>query len=238
MSPSTSGEPKTPALQPYSATNISSRPPGDPGPHGQIAHESDAGGTAYPQAAGGTAYPQAADDPDAFDATVDRSALLGGAGPPSVSAVSVLAVLCPAGHVSPPHQTTCRTCGRLVPTQEPFSTPRPTLGVLRLSRGDLVSLDRGVILGRAPSVDPAIPVASRPHVVKVASPLRDVSRNHLEVILEGWHVMVRDLGTTNGTTVTLPGRGPVQLVGHDQQVLEPGAIVALADEVTFTYDVG
>ena len=50
--------------------------------------------------------------------------------------------------------------------------------------------------------------------------------------------MVRDLGTTNGTTVTLPGRGPVQLVGHDQQVLEPGAIVALADEVTFTYDVG
>lgn len=78
----------------------------------------------------------------------------------------------------------------------------------------------------------------RPHVVKVASPLRDVSRNHLEVILEGWHVMVRDLGTTNGTTVTLPWSRPVQLVGHDQQVLEPGAIVALADEVTFTYDVG
>lgn len=184
------------------------------------------------------AVPQAADDPDAFDATVDRSALLGGAQALSASAVSVLAVLCPAGHVSPPHQATCRTCGRPVPTQEPFSTPRPTLGVLRLSTGDVVTLDRGVLMGRAPSVDPSTPLASRPHVVKVASPLRDVSRNHLEVILEGWHVMVRDLGTTNGTTVTLPGRGPVRLVGHDQQVLEPGAIVALADEVTFGFEVG
>lgn len=182
--------------------------------------------------------PSAADDPDAFDATVDRSALLGGVPTPSVSTVSVLAVLCPAGHVSPPHQATCRTCGRPVPTQEPFSTPRPTLGVLRLSTGDVVTLDRGVLMGRAPSVDPATPLASRPHVVKVASPLRDVSRNHLEVILEGWHVMVRDLGTTNGTTVTLPGRGPVRLVGHDQQVLEPGAVVALADEVTFGFEVG
>ena len=33
------------------------------------------------------------------------------------------------------------------------------------------------------------------------SPERDVSRNHVEVILEGWHVLIRDLGTTNGTTV-------------------------------------
>jgi hypothetical protein len=179
------------------------------------------------------------EDPDAFDATVDRSALLAEAGAaPIVSAVSVLAVLCPAGHVSPPHASTCRTCGREVPAQEPFSTPRPALGVLRLSTGDVVTLDRGVLMGRAPTVDPAIPVASRPHVVKVASPLRDVSRNHLEVLLEGWHVLVRDLGTTNGTTVTLPGRGPVRLVAHDQQVLEPGTLVELADEVTFSFEVG
>ena len=178
-----------------------------------------------------------ADDPEAFDATVDRSTLWGAEVPHAPSGVSVLAVLCPAGHVSPPHASTCRTCGRDVPAQEPFSTPRPPLGVLRLSTGDLVTLDRGVLLGRAPQVDPDQPVAQRPHVVRVASPQRDVSRTHLEVVLEGWHVLVRDLATTNGTTVTLPGREPLRLLPHDQQVIEPGTLVSLADEVTFTFEI-
>jgi len=194
-----------------------------------------------PEPAPTAAYPTVldpADDPEAFDATIDRSALLAAAGAPHApSGVSVLAVLCPAGHVSPPHSITCRTCGREVPAQEPFSTPRPPLGVLRLSTGDLVTLDRGVLLGRAPQVEPGLPVAQRPHVVRVASPQRDVSRTHLEVILEGWHVLVRDLATTNGTTVTLPGREPVRLLPHDQQVIEPGTLVSLADEVTFTFEI-
>ena len=71
----------------------------------------------------------------------------------------------------------------------------------------------------------------------MASPLRDVSRTHLEVILEGWHVLVRDLATTNGTTVTLPGREPMRLVAHDQQVIEPGTVVSMADEVSLTFEI-
>ena len=114
--------------------------------------------------------------------------------------------------------------------------PRPPLGVLRLSTGDVVTLDRSVLLGRAPRLADGHSAAERPHVVKVPSPERDVSRNHVEVILEGWHVLIRDLGTTNGTTVSLPGESPVRLRANDQQVLEPGSSVSMADEVSFSFE--
>jgi hypothetical protein len=176
-----------------------------------------------------------ADDPvEDVDATVDRATLLGRvpeAGP------QVLAVLCPAGHASPPHSGTCRQCGREVPPQQPFQTARPPLGVLRLPTGDVVTLDRGVLLGRSPKVNAELDAAARPHLVKVPSPQNDISRNHVEIVLEGWHVLIRDLGSTNGTTVTLPGQPPVRLRPSDQQVLEPGTVITLADEVAITFEV-
>ncbi|MEO6999310.1 MAG: FHA domain-containing protein [Terracoccus sp.] len=173
--------------------------------------------------------------------TIDRSALTearhaaqqsGDSGP------TVLAVLCSAGHPTPPHGECCRACGAGIPAQDPFTMPRPPLGVLRLSTGDVVSLDRSVLLGRAPKLDAGLTGTDRPHVVKVPSPQRDVSRNHVEVVLEGWHVLIRDLGTTNGTTVALPGDHPVRLRANDQQVLEPGSLVSMADEITFTFEAG
>jgi hypothetical protein len=149
----------------------------------------------------------------------------------------VLAVLCPAGHTSPPHSGTCRLCGREIPPQQPFQTARPPLGVLRLPTGDVVTLDRGVLLGRSPKVNAELEAAARPHLVRVTSPQNDISRNHVELVLEGWHVLIRDLGSTNGTTVTLPGQLPVRLRPSDQQVLEPGTVITLADEVAITYEV-
>jgi hypothetical protein len=148
----------------------------------------------------------------------------------------VLAVLCSSGHPTPPHGERCRVCGSGIPPQEPFAMPRPPLGVLRLSTGDVVTLDRSVLLGRAPRLSESHSAADRPHVVKVPSPERDVSRNHVEVVLEGWHVLIRDLGTTNGTTVSLPGETPVRLPANDQQVLEPGSVVSMADEISFVFE--
>jgi hypothetical protein len=171
--------------------------------------------------------------------TVDRSALLearNAALNQTFSGPSVLAVLCSSGHPTPPHSDRCRVCGTGIPPQEPFTMPRPPLGVLRLSTGDVVTLDRSVLLGRAPKLGDGLAAHDRPHVVKVPSPERDVSRNHVEVILEGWHVLIRDLGTTNGTTVTLPGETPVRLRANDQQVLEPGSLVSMADEVSFSFE--
>ncbi|MBC9820323.1 FHA domain-containing protein [Terrabacter sp. MAHUQ-38] len=178
-------------------------------------------------------------DEDETELTVDRSALLearNAAQNLTFSGPSVLAVLCSAGHPTPPHSDRCRVCGAGIPPQEPFTMPRPPLGVLRLSTGDVVTLDRSVLLGRAPRLGDGLAAHDRPHVVKVPSPERDVSRNHVEVILEGWHVLIRDLGTTNGTTVTLPGEVPVRLRANDQQVLEPGSLVSMADEVSFTFE--
>ena len=86
------------------------------------------------------------------------------------------------------------------------------LGVLRLSLGDVITLDRGVLMGRNPRTDFAGPDGEeRPHVVKLPSADGDISRTHLRVTLDGWHVLVTDLNSTNGTLVTLPGRDPQQL---------------------------
>ena len=98
-------------------------------------------------------------------------------------------------------------------------------------------LDRGVLLGRAPRVNEELPANQRPHLVRVGGPDRDISRNHAEIVLEGWHVLVRDLGSTNGTTVTLPGQEPVRLRPTEDQGIEPGTVVTLADEVVLTYEV-
>jgi hypothetical protein len=185
---------------------------------------------------GAAPVPQSiAAEPDDAELTVDRSALLQAAGGASPT---VMAVLCPSGHASPPHANRCRICGSPVPPQEAFAMPRPPLGVLRLSTGDVVTLDRNVLLGRAPK--PALDLApdAQPHVVKVPSPERDVSRNHVEVLVDGWHVLIRDLGTTNGTTVALPGEAPVRLRAHDELALEPDSVVSMADEVSFTFEVG
>jgi len=170
------------------------------------------------------------------EVTTDRGSLLpttseGADGP------VVLAVLCPAGHASSPHASACRVCGRDIPPQQPFQTPRPRLGVLRISTGGVVPLDRGVLLGRAPRVNADLPPNARPHLVRLASVDNDISRNHAEVVLEGWHVLVRDLGSTNGTTITLPGEAPVRLRPTEDQGIEPGTVISIADEVTLIYEV-
>ena len=194
-----------------------------------------AGDRAPPTASAVTRPAPATDD---ADATVDRSALLAGRGPPPSAGPTVLAVLCPAGHTSPPHSGVCRLCGREIPPQQPFQTARPPLGLLRLASGDVVQLDRGVLLGRSPKVNAELAAADRPHLVRVTSAQNDISRNHVEIVLEGWHVLIRDLGSTNGTTVALPGQHPVRLRPSDQQVIEPGTVITLADEVSLTYEVG
>ena len=175
--------------------------------------------------------------PEVESATVDRASLPVTATGSIPRGPIVLAVLCPAGHPSPPHAGSCRVCDRDIPPQQPFQTPRPPLGTIRLSTGDVVTLDRGVLLGRAPKVNADLPPAQRPHLVRVVSRENDISRNHAEIVLEGWHVLVRDLGSTNGTTVTLPGQQAVRLRPSDSQVIEPGSVVGMADEVTFTYEV-
>jgi len=157
--------------------------------------------------------------------------------PPDRIGPVVPALLCPSGHVNPPSGATCRRCGAPLP-HDPVPVPRPVLGVLRLSLGDVIALDRGVLMGRNPRTDFAgTDGEERPHVVKLPSADGDISRTHLRVTLDGWHVLVTDLNSTNGTLVTLPGRDPQQLRPGEPVPIQPGTVVTLADGIDFRYEV-
>jgi hypothetical protein len=161
--------------------------------------------------------------------------------PPPIEAVAaapgtVRAVRCPYEHLSPADAPNCRVCGTPIAAQDPVSVGRPALGLLRFSTGDVVPLDRGVLLGRSPSADDEHD-PNRPHLVALPSPNKDISRTHAEVRLGDWTVSVVDLGSTNGTTVTVPGQTPVRLNPNEPFELAPNAEVNLADEVVFRFEV-
>jgi hypothetical protein len=150
---------------------------------------------------------------------------------------TVRALLCPSGHVNPPSGAVCRRCGAPLP-QDTVIVPRPVLGVLRLSVGDEITLDRDVVMGRSPRADfTGTDGEERPHVVKLPSADGDISRTHLRVSLDGWHVLVTDLNSTNGTLVTLPDRDPEQLRPGEPTPIQPGTVVTLADGIDFRYEV-
>jgi hypothetical protein len=160
-----------------------------------------------------------------------------GSKPPDRIAPVIPALLCPSGHVNPPSDTACRRCGAALPP-DTVMVPRPALGVLRLSLGDVITLDRGLVMGRNPRADcPIGSTGERPHVVKLPSGDGDISRTHLQVTLDGWHVLVTDLHSTNGTLVTPPGRPVQQLRPGEPTPIEPGTVVSLAEGIEFRYEV-
>jgi hypothetical protein len=145
----------------------------------------------------------------------------------------VMAVRCTGGHLNPPAALRCRVCGADIPTQPAESARRPVLGVLRLSTGKALPLDRGAVLGR----DPGQPPHGGPHHIRVASPEGLISRRHVEVVLDGWQVEVVDLGSTNGSVVTPPDGQPERLQFGSRRVIEAGYTVHLETATWFRYEV-
>jgi hypothetical protein len=149
---------------------------------------------------------------------------------------TVLAVSCPLGHLTPPASPSCRTCHQRVAPQEPRRVSRPTLGGLRLPTGEVVPLDRGVVLGRRPA--PVEGSGDWPHLVHLPSDHSFVSRMHLQVELDGWDVVARDLDSRGGTTIAPPGRDPERMRPRDAYVLEPGTVLDLAEVYAVRYETG
>lgn len=119
----------------------------------------------------------------------------------------------------------------------PFPTPEPTPLPARLvlSTGVVVDLDRAVLLGRAPQVS-RVTARELPRLVTVPSPNQDISRTHAEVRLEGDHVVVTDLDSTNGVHVSRPGEGVRRLHAGEPSVVATDEVVDLGDGVTFTVE--
>ena len=109
-------------------------------------------------------------------------------------------------------------------------------GGLHFETGDKAPLDRGVLLGRSPKLRSDVEAGRQPRDVKHPSPDPDLSRNHLEIVVDGWQVLALDLGSTNGTTVQHPGSAPTRLLPGEPVALEPGAVLVLADSFTVVYE--
>jgi FHA domain len=185
----------------------------------------------------GTQSAPAATEPDPATTIrrADMLALASRMAPADRIGPTVPALLCSRAHPNPPSNSSCRICGAQLPEQDPVIVPRPVLGVLRLSTGDVITLDRGVIMGRSPSTD--YEGGERPHVVKLPSADGEISRTHLKVSLDGWHVLVTDLKSTNGTLIGLPGRAPERLWPQEPLPIQPGTVVTLADGIEFRFEV-
>jgi len=110
-----------------------------------------------------------------------------------------------------------------------------SVGRIRLSTGQVTSLDRTVIIGRRPRSTRASG-ANLPHLIAVESPQQDISRSHLEVRPEGDTVVVIDLHTTNGSTLLRPGADPVRLHPGEQTLVLSGDVVDLGDGVTVAFE--
>ncbi|MDQ1057649.1 hypothetical protein QFZ23_001550 [Arthrobacter globiformis] len=146
----------------------------------------------------------------------------------------VLARVCHGGHANPPTSGQCFTCGAQLPDVA-IQVPRPRLGRLRLSTGELIDLEQSLVIGRQPSVS-RVQGGTMPRLVQVASPGGDISRSHVEVRLEGWHVMLCDLKATNGTVLIREGQPPRRLAQNEMAIILDGDIAELGDDVSLRFE--
>ncbi len=129
------------------------------------------------------------------------------ASPDQASGPLVLALICPAGHASPAHRTTCRVCGAPI-LGSPVQVPRPALGRMLTADGESIDLDQEVILGRSPRAE-RVRAMEVPRLVPLPYP--HISGSHLAIRLEGWSVLAQDLHSRNGTFLRRRGEPPVRL---------------------------
>ncbi|MGJ3192348.1 FHA domain-containing protein [Paenarthrobacter sp. FR1] len=187
--------------------------------------------------------PSADDDSDHDGQTIMKSSLptddQAGAQPANaeqlaVNGPSVLARVCPQGHANPPTYPQCSVCGVAV-SGDSIHVPRPRLGRMRVSTGELIDLDQSLIIGRQPSVS-RVQGGTMPRLVQVESPGGDISRSHVEVRLEGWHVMLCDLKATNGTVLIREGQAPRRLAQNEMAILLDGDIAELGDDISLRFE--
>lgn len=144
-------------------------------------------------------------------------------------AVVLTGLVCRNGHANSAERSRCRACA--APLDGPARrVARPPLGAIELSTGEHFVLDRSAIVGRRPRASRA-DGRQAPQLITVPSPQQDVSRTHLELRLEGWHVVAIDLGSTNGTTLQREGADRLWLRPQDGIVLHDGDRLDLGGDV-------
>lgn len=150
-------------------------------------------------------------DPDLHDghtiADFDQAAAAAVAADDSRGAEMIPASFCQRGHANPPHRDRCRVCEGAVEARTEI-TPRPALGRLRLSSGEVIDLVGPIVAGRSPTAS-GHHSGAVPRLVALPHP--HVSGNHIEFTLEGWSVIARDLASRNGSYLRRSGQPPMRL---------------------------
>lgn len=142
----------------------------------------------------------------------------------------ILAILCEDGHPNPTHVKQCRVCEKPM-SRNLVRVPRPPLGSLIFSTGEVVSLDRDVVVGRRPSAKHQ-EGRLEPRLVTLPSPNREISRNHCEIRVDGWDIRIRDLGSNNGTFLTREGQEPLRVGEAFPVILRNGDTIDLGESIT------
>lgn len=123
-----------------------------------------------------------------------------------------------------------------IPGQEiaPEVVSEPVASLV-FSTGDVVAVDRTVLVGRAPEAR-RFASHDQPHVVTVPSPHQEISSTHLEIRpgagADHGSAIATDLGSTNGTVLAQPGLDAEDLRPGIAVSLIPGAVLDLGDGVT------
>lgn len=157
--------------------------------------------------------------------------------PPSLGAgvgPEVMGIRCSRDHFNNPQAAYCQVCGisMVHMTHYLVPGPRPTLGFLVFDDGSTFALDRSYCVGREPVI-----AADRDLAPLVLPDDRhSVSRSHAELVLDGWDLIVHDLGSTNGTFVwNADHQQWTQVVQGQPVIVAPGTSVAIGRKV-FVYE--
>lgn len=122
-----------------------------------------------------------------------------------------------------------------IPGQPPAPKRVASVARLVISNGESVDVDRVILVGRAPEAR-RLTGSDQPRLIKVPSPLHEISSTHLEIRpgsgADHGSAVVTDMGSTNGTVLDQPGLGPESLKAGVAVQLIPGATVNLGDGVT------
>jgi FHA domain-containing protein len=138
-------------------------------------------------------------------------------------------VYCKNGHFDDPNALFCAVCGISMNQKTLVISPgtRPPLGVILVDDGAVFQLDGDYIIGREPGLDQAV-ASGRARPLRIADDSGIVSRVHAKVALDGWRVLLTDLGSANGTRVRQQKEGIDQLLEpHHPWVLSAGSQIDL-----------
>ncbi|MCP4963300.1 MAG: FHA domain-containing protein [Actinomycetia bacterium] len=137
---------------------------------------------------------------------------------------------CQAGHANGPDIVLCRLCSAPI-VGDAVPVHHPELGVLILSDGQRVPLTKTTVFGRNPSVtDPG-----SEQVIQLDG--EKVSRNHGAIVVDGWSVLVEDLGSRNGTRIVIDGYAPSLVEPGHRVPIEIGTTVFFGAEAV-RYEAG